>query len=286
MRTKIAVSLLAIAVSNLPITAWASLLLNENFSSYASGNLVGQNGWTQVGAASSLPLQVTGGKVVIPGGQSADNQDAFKDNSAGVVPVPGSGTTSIFYGLDLTVQSAPTLGSGGITSPSYFAALYNGAGGTGFANERLTAQDNSANVSGTYLLGARVTGQAADPFTYGTTPLSYGTLYNVVVEADMVAGSGNDTLEIFVNGTPYLTHPMGALASDPAGIGSFVLSQFASATVGNVGATIGAVRMADNYNEAAGVPEPSTILLGCLALLGFSSKIRSGHRRQVQRTIL
>src|SRR5437868_4617541 len=149
MRTIVVVSLLAVAVAVVPTPASATLLMNENFSTYASGNLVGQNGWTQLGGAASLPLQVSGGKVVIPGAQSADNQDAWKDNSAGVVSPPASGTTSIFYGLDLTVQSAPVIGSGGITAPSYFAAVYNGAGGTGFANERLTAQDNSANVPNT-----------------------------------------------------------------------------------------------------------------------------------------
>jgi hypothetical protein len=282
MRTTIAVSLLTIAAVAMPNHARATLLINDNFSTFASGNLVGQNGWTQLGAVvSSLPLQVTGGKVVIPGSQTVDNQDAWKNNSApgGVVLPPVSGTTSIFYGLDLTVQSAPVLGAGGFTSPSYFAAVYNATNAGGFANERLTAQDNSANVPGTYLLGARITGQAGDPFSYGTTPLTYGTLYNVVVEADMVAPTGaNDTMEVFVNGANYLTHTIGATANDPTGIGSFVISQFASATVGNVGATIGAVRMADNYAEAAGVPEPSTLVLGSLAVLGFLSAARRSRR--------
>src|SRR5262245_40524218 len=164
--------------------ARAALFPSDNFSTFASGNLVGQNGWTQLGAVvSTLPLQVTGGKVVIPGAQSADNQDAWKNNSAvgGVVPPPAAGTTSIFYGLDLTVNSAPEIGVGGITSPSYFAAVYNATNAGGFANERLTAIDNSANVPNTYFLGGRITGQAADPFTFGTTPLTYGTPYKVVV---------------------------------------------------------------------------------------------------------
>jgi hypothetical protein len=274
MKTIIAVSLLAIAIANLPTPASATLLINDNFSSYPSGNLVGQNGWAQLGASSTLPLQVSGGKVVIPGAQSADNQDAWKDNTAGVVAPPGLGTTPIYVGMDATVQSAPALGVGGITSPSYFAALTNGAGGSGFANFRVTGQDNSANLPGTYLLGARITGQGSDPFTYGA-PLSYGTLYNIVIEGDMIAPTAsNDTMEIFVNGAPYLSHPIGAGASDPTGIGSFVFSQFASATVGNVGVTIGAVRMADNFAEAANVPEPSTILLGSLALVGVISTRR------------
>jgi hypothetical protein len=271
MRTTCLVLFLAIAAVALPNQARATLLINDNFSTFSSGNLVGQNGWTQLGAVvSSLPLQVSGGKVVIPGAQTVDNQDAWKDNSAGVVLPPGSGTTSIFYGLDLTVQSAPVVGAGGFTSPSYFAAVYNAAGAGGFANERLSAMQVSPT---TYELGARVTGQSTDPFTFGA-PLNYGTLYNVVVQADMVAGAGNDSLEIFVNGSPYLTHPMGAGSSDPTGIGSFVISQFASATVGNVGATIGAVRMATTYAEAAGVPEPSTLVLGSLAALGLISAVR------------
>jgi|tagenome__1003787_1003787.scaffolds.fasta_scaffold20493847_1 hypothetical protein len=283
MKTTIAVLLLAIAAMLVPGQVEANLILNENFSSYANGNLAGQNGWNQLGASATLPIQVSSGKVVIPGAQpAADNQDVWKDNTSGVIPAPAAGTTTIYYGMDLTVQSAPTLGSGGITAPSYFAALTNGAGGTGFANERLTAQDNSANVPGTYLLGARITGQGSDPFTYGTTPLTYGTLYNVVVEADMVAPTAsNDTLEIFVNGVPYLTHPMGAGGSDPTGIGSFVFSQFSSATVGNVGATIGAVRMADTLAEAIGVPEPSTLLMGSFAIAGLiPTVVRSRRTRK------
>ena len=40
-------------------------------------------------------------------------------------------------------------------------------------------------------------------------------------------------------------------------------------------------RMADNYAEAAGVPEPFTILLGSLGLLGLFSAVRRGHRRRM-----
>ena len=214
--------------------------------------------------------------MVIPSSQTADNQDAWKDNTAGVIPPPGAGTTSVYEGLNLTVQSAPALGVGGIVAPSYFTALYNAAGAGGFANERLTAQDNSASVAGTYLLGCRVTGQAADPFTYGVAPLNYNTLYNVVVECDMIAGAGNDTMEIFVNGALYLSHPMGASASDPTGIASLVISQFANATTGNVGATIGGVRLADNFAEASGVPEPAAAVL-----LGLGAGIALLRRRVV-----
>jgi hypothetical protein len=61
---------------------------------------------------------------------------------------------------------------------------------------------------------------------------------------------------------------------------SFVISQFANTTVGNVGATIGAVRIADNYAQAAGVPEPSALVLGSFAALGLFSAVRLGRRSQ------
>jgi hypothetical protein len=269
----------AVVVGAVATPAQATLYLNENFSTYASGNLVGQNGWTQLGPMGTLPLQVAGSSVVVPSAQSADNQDAWKDNTAGSIPAPGVGTTSIFYGLDLTVQNAPFIGPGGFINPSYLTAVYTGAGASGFANLRLSAEDNSTNVPGTYVLAARITGQTGNPFTVGTTPLTYGTPYNVVVEADMVAGAGNDTLEVFVNGSPYLVNLIGG-GSDPTGIGSLVISQFGSPVSGNVGATIGGVRMADNFAEAAGVPEPSTLMLTGLSLIGLLTWPRRGRNRR------
>lgn len=276
MRVTIACLLVAAVAAAIPGKAEATLLLSANFATYADGNLVGQDGWTQLGAAAALPLTVSSGTVTIPAPQLGDNQDAWKNNSAGVVPPPAVGTTSIYYGLDLTVNSAPVIvpAAPGFTSPSYFVAVYNGTNGTGFANARLSAIDNSANVAGTYLLASRITGQSGDPFTYGT-PLNYGTAYNVVVRTDMVAGAGNDFLEVFVNGVSNLTNSIGT-GTDPTGMGSLVISQFASTTVGNVGATIGRVRMADTYAEAA-APEPTSLVLAVVTALGCISAARFGR---------
>lgn len=272
-----AFALLAVALAT--NQAEATLYLSDDFSTFASGDLVGQSSWTQLLAVATLPVQVTSGQVVIPGSQTVDNQDVWKDISVGAILPPGAGTTSVFYGLDVIVDSAPVV-PGTFASPSYFAAMYNAAspGGAGnFANQRLTAIDNTANVAGTYVLGARITGQAGDPFTYGTTALTYGTLYHVVVQMNMVSGAGNDTLEVFVDGVSHVTNSIGT-GTDPAGIAAFVFSQFASGTVGNVGARIGAVRVADNYAEA--VPEPSALVLGGFSLIGLLGwiKLRQGKK--------
>lgn len=275
MRVTIACLLVAAVAATIPGKAEATLLLSADFATYADGNLVGQNGWTQLAAAATNPLVVSSGTVTIPAPQTGDSQDAWKDNSAGVIPAPAVGTTSVFYGLDLTMNSAPVIGSGGFTSPSYFVAVYNNSGGSGFANARLAAIDNSADVPGTYKLAARITGQSGDPFTYGT-PLNYGTPYNVVVRTDMVAGAGNDFLEVFVDGVSNLTNSIGT-GTDPSGMGSFVISQFASTTVGNAGVTIGRVRMADNYAQAA-APEPTSLVLAVVTALGCVSAARFGRR--------
>jgi hypothetical protein len=271
MRVTIAFLLVAAIAVAMPQSASAALLLNANFATYANGNLVSQDGWTQVGASATLPLTVSSGTVTIPAPQAADNQDAYKNNSVGVILPPVSGTTSTYVGLDLKVNSAPAIGSPGFASPSYFAAIYNGTNGTGFANWRLSAVDNSAVTPGTYRLAARITGQAGNPFTFGA-PLNYGTDYNVVLRTDMVAGAGNDFYEVFVNGVSNLTNSIGT-GTDPTGVGSFVLSQFGNATVGVVGATIGRVRMADNFAQAA-APEPTSLLLFAVTALGFASAAR------------
>lgn len=221
----------------------------DDFSTYATGNLVGQQSWTQLPSISTLPLQVSSGQVVIPFGQSVDNQDAYKNFT----------TTNItaFYGTTLIVSNAPVS-----STPSYFAAMYTSSGAGGFANFRLSARDNGG---GTFVLGARITGQSGDPYTFGTTGLAYATQYRVIVEAD----SGGTVMKVFVNPTssnlgaqtPYHTHNIGVGGTPPASVGSFVISQFASGSFPNVGASFVKAVVADNfatvYNNLLGIVPPA-----------------------------
>ena len=261
------VSLAALGAHSL--NANAATYLMEDFSTYADGNLVGQNAWTQLGGTATAPIQVSGGQVVIPAAL-ADNQDAYHNNSAGSIAAPGVGTTSIYLGLKMSVQTAPTVGFP--PNPSYFAALYTGDNASGFANERLFA---SASGSG-YVLSAKVTGQAGAPFATGTTVLDFDTVYNIIVRANMNAGAGNDTMQVYVNPTqsdvnletPYLTAAIGT-GTDPTGIGSLVLSQFGNASTLAAGVTIDSIVMADSFAEAAMVPEPSSLLLAGAAGLAL-----------------
>lgn len=254
--------------------ASATIYMMEDFSGYSNGDLVGQNGWTQLDNATN-PIQVSSGSVVLPA-LGGNNQDAYHNNSAGSILAPAVGTTSVYYGMKMSVQSAPTVDFS-TTTPSYFSATYTGDNASGFANERIYTSASGAG----FVFSAKVTGQFAAPYATGSTVLSYNTDYNVIVRADMVAGPGNDTVSIYINPTnadvnlevPYVTAVVGG-GTDPSGIGSFVLSQFGNATVLESAVTINSVVMADTFGEAAMIPEPSSFLLA-----GMAGAIGLGYAR-------
>jgi hypothetical protein len=260
--------LIAIAVCA-PGKAWATTYISDNFSTFAPGNLVGQNGWTQLGASASLPLQVSGGSVVIPGNQTVDNQDAVKAFGSTV-------STTLYAGLSLNLSSAPS------PPPSYFFALTEST--ANFANARLSAIDNSANVPGTYVLEARYTGQGGNPFVAGTTPLFYGQTYNVIEKVIVTPTGAGEGIVVYVNPTsnvegaqtPYLdttSQTTTGFIIPPVGFTGAIISQFAGGATRNVGVAIDHVYIADTFAEAAmvPVPEPSSILLagfgGAIGLL-------------------
>ncbi|HXI72712.1 MAG TPA: hypothetical protein VNN22_20425 [Verrucomicrobiae bacterium] len=238
---------------NLTVTGFG---FYDDFSTFPAGNLVGQKAWAQALASSSLPQKISGGRLVVPSPQSGDNQDAYKNFTVT--------SATLFYGMTLIVNNAPTG-----ASPSYFAALYSGNNAGGFANFRLTAKDNGA---GTFVLGARITGQAGDPYTFGSIGLQYGTQHRVIVEAD----SAGSVMKIFVDPpspdlpdqTPYLVHYIGS-GTPPAQSGSFVFSQFNSASAPVVGFTVGKIVVIDNFatvfNDLADAPAPLVLFDRSLA---------------------
>ena len=211
----------------------------DDFSAFSPGNLVGQSNWTQLGTLSALPLQVSGGQVIIPPGQTMDNQDAYKNVTL------TNGT--VFYGLAMTVNSPVTN-----ASPSYFAALYTGNNGGGFANFRLTAKAGDARKTN-FVFGIRVTGQSGDLYTFGSTLLSTGALYRVIVQAPAGGASMSvyvePTSSDFNSQTPYASNPVGG-GTPPTSVGSLVISQFGTNTVANDGVSIGKVVVTDSFATA------------------------------------
>ena len=208
----------------------------DDFSTYATGDLVGQSNWVQHGTASDLPLQVTAGEVVIPGGQTTDNQDAYKNFTQTNI--------SLFYGLTLTVTSVVDS-----TAPMYFTALNTSNDAAGYANFRLSAQAGDASLTNC-VLGVRVTGQSGDPYTFGTATLSTGVQYRVILQAPV--GYTNALLYVdptsadLASQTLYVSNDI-AGGTVPASVGSFVISQYGTNSVPSDGVSIGKVIVSDCF---------------------------------------
>jgi PKD repeat protein len=218
-------------------------------STFASGNLVGQHSWTQLGTISAAAIQVSGGKAFFKGGLTASSQTAYKNFTLT--------NEAVYYGLTLTLTN--TFNS---TSVSYFTALYTSNNATGFANYRLSAKSvNAANTN--YVLGVRVTGQSGNPYTFGTTPLTYGTEYRVIIQASALGTNMiayvNPTSTSQAAQTQYANNPVGS-GSPPLTLGSVVISEFGTTTLASDGGSIGKIVVADNfatvYNDLLGALPP------------------------------
>jgi hypothetical protein len=214
-----------------------------DFAGYTPGDLVGQNGWTQVGTTATAPLSVSDGAVTIPGGSIVNNQDAFLAFSQTVMAPAADGQLA-----QVVVEATFVVNSTG-ASPSYFLAV---RGGT-FDNARFAAR---ANASGGYNLGVRVTGQAGYPFVYGTTNFSLGQTVSIRAVLSLVPGAQNDIIQLYTStqGAPFVLEATSAYttgsATDPSDYNALVISQFGSATVNETGVSIRKV--------SAYIPAPAT----------------------------
>ena len=253
---------LAVALSAAAIgaSAHAQSLASANFATYANGDLVGQNGWTQSGTQATAPIQVVNGAVTWAGNGlvSANNQDAAL-NFSQVIGQPTSGSTILNFDLVLSISSA-----GG--APSYFAALLDTAGN--FQNVRLAARSSGSG----FTFGARVNGQGGYPYGYGTTVLNFNQAYAVRAEVNLVAGNANDFINLYV-GSSFSDLSLYGTAGYTTGtvadisVGAMMLSQFASASAFESGVRIQSMGVSI-------VPAP-----GAVALLGVAG-LAAGRRRR------
>jgi hypothetical protein len=265
----------ALAAAAVAVPAFATTQLSSDFSTFANGNLVGQGGWVQQGTPVINPLQVSGGKVVIPGlpasSSNTDNQDARAAFSSNVLSGNGN---SIYVGATITVNAvfAPNT-----TVGSAFILALNTTDASPFQNLRLTTRRGVA--TDTFQFGVRASGQSQNqPFWTGD--LALGGTYNLIVAYNFVTGSLNDTIAGYLNpaatigaSTPWGTATLGA--GEAPGFQAAVISQFANATTSQSDVAIGRVIVADSFSEAAAfIPTPGTV-----ALLAFGGIAAARRRR-------
>ncbi len=235
----------------IPAMVSAQTLASANFATYTrNAELVGQNGWVQIGTNATNPIPVSAsGVVALPGGPAVDGQDAVLPFTETILP-PAEGVTTLRFDAVINVTFAGA-------NPSYFLALQ---GGT-FQNARIAAR---ALGSG-YQLGVRVTGQSGYPFVYGTQEFPYGTLVHIRAIVHMVAGAANDEIELYASTNPqqlvlqgvskFLT---GSTPTDPTDYNGVIISQFGSGTVQQSGVAISSLSVSrvvatsiENGNETA-----------------------------------
>jgi hypothetical protein len=216
------------------VNSFSTILLTNDFSTYSSGNLVGQNGWTQVGATSTIPITISNGVVQMQQGTAQDASSSFTSTNSG----------SIYYYA--TINYSAKNGTG-----DFALSLISG----GSFGSRLYAQ--SLNTGFALAWG----GGPTAPTTFGAE-LNFNTAYNVVMRYDIVAGTLNDTGRLYVSTTPFDSNEASNIPYQDvtAWTGGTELTSFSGMSLrqgsnsGNF--TIAQVNVATTFAEA--IPEPTT----------------------------
>lgn len=237
----------------------ASVLFSDSFA-YPDGNVVAQGPWVQQGTTTTTPVQLSGGQVLL----GTSGQDVEAPLSTAIT------SGSIYYGADIDVTAA--------ASGDYF--LHTRSTGSSFA-ARLYAK---ADPSGGYDLGLGITSAAAA--TYGSTALTLGQTYHVVVRYDFVSGTSNDTAALYVNptdaldegnDTPYVTAVQAAGTGDNSSSNNINFRQGGGNTAAptvSVDNLIVSTDFASSAASAAPTPEPAGLAVLAVASLGITVRRR------------
>ncbi len=210
----------------------------------------GQDGWLNSSGGGTNNISVadsaTTGTVTL----ATSGQD-IRRQFASITPASG---TSVYLAAGINVASAQTTGD-------YF--LHFGDGGTSSFNARTYIRSTTGGFQ-------MALGTGSGTPTYGTTVLTFGTAYNILVRYDFVSGLTNDTGALFINPT----------TEDGSGDTAYV----AATTIGNDATIIGSVNLRQGGSTASAgvtidsitfsIPEPSTALLGALGVLAILRRRR------------
>jgi autotransporter-associated beta strand protein len=233
---------------------------------YTNGtNLVGQNGWGQVGSSNTnQPIQVTNNTVSLKG-VSTLAQSAYLNLTTPLNVTNTNGTTVFYYVFDnFTVKEAYVATGANGSGVAGLTTTTNG-GGTTYARLYIRKFGGSTTATN-FDLGINSSGAGA---VYGNTPLVKNTSYKVVV-AYTANSSGLDKTTVYVNPSgqdpaAWTSEVTQTNATDPTTtLKSFVLQQGAVSTgynqftssrimIGDATADVLPPPAAPTVSEAAGI---------------------------------
>lgn len=253
MKIKTLFLLSGLVVFNGASSADAAILLSDDFTRATDGSLTGTDPsvggtWTSFSGTSG-EVQVTAGIVTLTDANSEDTGAAFQGGAL------NSGT--IYYGFNVAVTDP---GSYDGTDYEYFALLKNDA------SDFTSRLDVAAFSASGYRFGIAGSSGTADA-AWGVD-LDYGASYRVVVEFDFTSGVST----LFVNPTSLSSTSITSAADTVPELTQFAFRQ-SSASPDFTG-TVDDLIVATSFNEAALVPEPSSLLLGALGALALIRRRR------------
>lgn len=261
--------LTCLAILVIQASSHAAYYINDDYSTFLTGDLVGQNGWAQQGAESTNPVQISGGLLTLAAGGgsgSSNDQDVIKSFS--FTSSPG---TTIFFGLRMQTTS-PGANSDGFNS-SYVGGLFDGS----FVDTRIA----QLNIDGDfYQYSARVNGQGSNPYSQTPNFYQFGSDFqNVIASFTYADGATPDRLQLWID--PASTAAPADLSLDNMGtpvgtdFNGFVLSQFSFSHEVNISNLVVADTFAETLDVLA-IPEPSVfaLVVGAIVVSGFVCRAR------------
>lgn len=234
-------------------SAHAALVFSDDFSS-PDGALAGTaadiGGTWAATASAATPIQIVGGAAAV----KSSGQDDYAPFSA---PVSTAAAIGLTTNLDINVSAAQANGD-------YFSHLSNPAGTTSTFLQRLFARSSGSG----FQLGLVDTSGTGSTTTWGTGVLNLNSPFKVTVKWNFVPGPTNDTFEVLVNGSSYLTHTWTSTLAEPTDLAAANLRQGSGSNAPTL--------TVDNLTVESVVPEPTTFALAGAGLIGL---IACGRRK-------
>lgn len=237
-------SLFSLAILSLSLitNGFAVSLLEQDFATFNTGNLVTQGNWTQIGSAATPSLTIANGTIQL----ANSGQDAG-------VSFTSTNSGSLYLGLKLRVTSANTAGD-------YFTCFNTSASGTSYTGRVFAKKGTGTNK---FLLGLQI-GASNSTVAYGSTELDMSTEYVLILKYNFVSGALNDTAAIYVNP---------ANTSTESSNTAHIASTWAGSTAEQTALAAASLRQGSASNAAAGTISKLMVTTDWLSLAALSTGV-------------